>query len=77
MTRPQKLIINVETGEEQYLDLTDEEMIQMEKDKIEQEQLQAEREAEAARVSALKESAKAKLIAGQALTNDEASVLVI
>lgn len=61
MTRPQKLIINVETGEEQYLDLTDEEIAEIEQGRIEQEEMIAKRKAEEALTAAAKQSAQEKL----------------
>jgi hypothetical protein len=62
MTRPTRLEINCETGEESIIELTDAEIAQMEAD---------------AALAALKASAKAKLIAGQPLTAEEADTLVI
>ena len=61
----------------QSIPLTDEELAQREADAIAAAAADAEREAEAQRIADLKESAKAKLIAGEPLTADEASVLVI
>lgn len=74
---PKKLVVNVATGEETYVDLTAEEIQQRELDAIAAATAQAEREAEEARIADLKASARAKLIAGQALTEEEAAVLVI
>lgn len=74
---PKKLVVNVATGEETYVDLTAEEIQQRELDAIAAATAQAEREAEEARIASLKDSARAKLIAGQALTEEEAAVLVI
>lgn len=63
MEKPKKLIINVSTGEEEYRDYTDEEMIQYEKDMAELAKMEAERlEKEQAQAEA-KESANAKLAA--------------
>lgn len=74
---PKKLVYDFKTGISQYLDYTPEEIEQRELDAIAHATAEAEREAEAQRVAALKESAKAKLVAGEALTEEEASVLVI
>lgn len=64
-------------AKEAYVPFTDEEIQQRELDAIQAATIKAEQEAEEARIKALKESAKAKLIAGQPLTGDEAAVLVI
>ena len=72
-----KITIDASTNVETIIELTDEEMAQNEQDRIkaieEYEKEQADREAYAA----LKASAKAKLIAGQPLTAEEAATLVI
>jgi DNA-binding transcriptional regulator YhcF (GntR family) len=74
MVQPKKLIINVETGEEQYLDLTDEEIAQAERDKIEWEQKDAERQAFETATAEAKASATAKL-AALGLTAEEIAAL--
>jgi hypothetical protein len=61
----------------QSIPLTAEELEQRELDRIAAEAAEAERQAEEQRIAALKASAKAKLVSGEALTEDEASVLVI
>jgi len=72
-----KIIVDCSTGEQTVVPLTAEEIAQREADAA------AFAEAETARVAAeearaaLKVSAKAKLIAGQPLTAEEAEVLVI
>jgi hypothetical protein len=74
---PTKLIVDCSTGETTEVELTPEEIAQVALD------ASAFAEAEAARIAAeeakaaLKASAKAKLISGQPLTEEEASVLVI
>lgn len=72
-----KIVVNCETGEKQILNLTPEEI-------ADRDALAAAYEAEQAAIAAaaqakaeLKASAKAKLIAGQPLTAEEADVLVI
>jgi hypothetical protein len=77
MTNPTKLIINCETGVQEEIELTDEEVAQREIDAAAYAVEQAEREAAAEAKAALKASAKAKLIAGQPLTAEEADVLVL
>jgi hypothetical protein len=72
-----KIVVNCETGEEQILNLTPEEIADLEASAA---AYQAEEAAKAAVDQAkaeLKASAKAKLIAGQPLTAEEADVLVI
>lgn len=56
--------------------LTPEEIAQREADAEAAAIAQAEREAEKQRIADLKASAKAKLISGQALTEEEASILL-
>lgn len=72
-----KIVVDCSTGQQSIVPLTAEEIAQREADAA------AYAEAEAARVAAeeaktnLKNSAKAKLIAGEPLTAEEAEVLVI
>ena len=61
----------------QVIPLTPEEIVAMEEAAAQAAIDQAAREAEAARIAELKASAKAKLIAGQPLTAEEADTLVI
>ena len=77
MTRPTRLEINCETGEELIIELTDAEIAQIEADQAAAKASQAEREAAEEALAALKASAKAKLVAGQPLTEEEAATLVI
>ena len=77
MPNPTKIIINCETGVQEEIELTDEEVAQREADAAAFAAEQAEREAAAEAKAALKASAKAKLIAGQPLTAEEADVLVL
>lgn len=77
MTRPTRLELNCETGVETIIELTDAEIADLEKARAEADALRAAEAAKAEAIAALKESAKAKLIAGEPLTEEEASVLVI
>ena len=71
-----KIVLNVKTGEVQEVDLTAEEETQRTADR-ENEQARATAEAEAREANeALKASAKAKLVAGEPLTEDEAGTIV-
>ena len=74
---PTKLIINCETGVQEEIALTDEEVAQREADAEAFAEMKAAEEAAAEAKAALKASAKAKLIAGQPLTAEEADVLVL
>lgn len=74
---PMKLIVDLETGVERYVALTAEEIQQRELDAIEAATRKAEADAAAQALAALKASAKAKLVAGEPLTEEEAATLVI
>lgn len=74
---PMKLVVDCSTGEQTYVPLTAEELAQAELDRIASEAAEAERLAAEEALTALKASAKAKLVSGQPLTEEEASVLVI
>ncbi|NDF99689.1 MAG: hypothetical protein EB101_12380 [Chitinophagia bacterium] len=72
-----KIVINCETKEETIVPLTAEEIAQREADAAAFAAAEEERLAAAESLAALKASAKAKLIAGQPLTPEEAEVLVL
>ena len=74
---PKKLVVNVADGTSQYIDLTPAEIAQRDQDAAAAAEAAEAREAEAAAKEALKVSAKAKLVAGEPLTAEEAAVLVI
>jgi hypothetical protein len=74
---PQAVDINCETGEVTYRDLIAEEIAAQQAAAAQAEADRQAREAEAAKVAELKASAKAKLVAGQPLTEEEASTIVI
>ena len=74
---PKKLVVNVADGTSQYIDLTPAEIAQRDQDAAAAAEAADAREAEAAAKEALKVSAKAKLVAGEPLTAEEAAVLVI
>ena len=77
MSVPTKIVVNCETGETTELELTAEEIAQMEADAAAFAEAEAAQDAADAAKAALKESAKAKLVAGTPLTAEEAAVLVI
>lgn len=62
---------------EAYVPFTDEEMQQAELDAIQFATEKAEREAAEAAAAALKASARAKLISGEPLTEEEAATLIL
>lgn len=72
-----KIVVDCTTGITSYLPLSAKEIAQRDQDaaKFAEEKAKAEVEAEA--LAQLKESAKAKLTAGEPLTDEEASTLVI
>ena len=72
-----KIIVNGATGEQTIVPLTSAELAQRDQDAAAAADAQAEREAAAEALAALKASARAKLIAGTPLTEEEAAVLVI
>jgi len=74
---PTKVIVDCATGESTIVPLTAEELAQRETDRLAFEAAEAERLAAEEALEALKASAKAKLVAGTPLTEEEASVLVI
>lgn len=80
--RPTKLVVDCSLPEGhpdkvQIIPLTDEEIAEREAQAAQAAIEQAEREAAAEALAALKASAKAKLVAGEPLTEEEASVLVV
>lgn len=74
---PKKLVVDLATGGQQYIDLTPAEIAQRDQDAAAYAEEQAIRDAEASAKEALKASARAKLVAGETLTEEEAAVLVI
>ena len=72
-----KLVVDCSTGEQQYIPLTAEEIAEREAMAEAAAAEEAARQAEAEALQALKDSAKAKLVAGEPLTAEEANVLVL
>lgn len=71
-----KIVVNCETGVTEEIELTPEEIAELEIAQAQAEADRVAREAEAARIAALKDSAKAKLVAGEKLTAEEASLII-
>lgn len=74
---PTKVIVDCATGQVQELPLTAEEIAEREEIAAQADADRLAREAEEQRIADLKASAKAKLIAGQALTAEEAETIVL
>lgn len=74
---PKKLVVNLDKGTHEYIELTVEEIQQRELDAIEAATRKAEEDAAKAAHDALKASAKEKLIAGLPLTAEEAETLIV
>ena len=72
-----KIVVDCATGVVTEVELTAEEIQQRELDAIQAATAKAEADAELAAKEALKASAKAKLIAGQPLTAEEADTLIL
>jgi hypothetical protein len=77
MSVPTKIIVNCETGVSAEVPLTNEEIAQREADAAAFATAEAERVAATEALTALKVSARAKLVAGTPLTEEEAATLVI
>jgi hypothetical protein len=75
MTRPTKVVVDCSTGIQEIIELTDEEIAQMEIDRANAQAERAEREAEAEAKATAKASAYAKLKA-LGLTEDEVTALI-
>lgn len=73
---PKKTIVDCSTGLVTEVDFTAEELAQIEIDRAAYEAQQAAELAEAARIDALKVSARAKLVAGEVLTAEEAALII-
>ena len=77
MANPTRIDINCETGVESIIELTDAEVAQREADAKAFAEYQAKQEADATALANLKASAKAKLVAGEPLTEEEAATIVL
>ena len=76
-TTPTAIEVNCETGEVTERFLTAAEIEQRRIDALEAATREAEEEEAAAALAALKASARAKLVAGEPLTEEEAATLVL
>ena len=77
MTRPTRIEIDCSTGIETIYEYTDEELAANEELSAKYQAEDAKRIADQEALAALKASAKAKLIAGQPLTEEEAATIVL
>jgi len=71
-----KIIVNCETGLSEEIELTADELAQLEIDQAEAAAQLAAEQTERSRIEALKVSARAKLVAGETLTADEAALII-
>ena len=74
---PMKLIVDCATGAQTYVPLSAEEIAEREAVAAQAAEEQFAREAEEARIAELKDSARAKLVAGEPLSAEEAALLVL
>ena len=74
---PTKIVVDCATGEQQIIELTSAEIAQRDQDAAAAQAEAEAREEAATALAALKASAKAKLVAGTPLTEEEAATLVI
>jgi len=72
-----KLVVDCETGKQEYIALTPAEIAERDQAAATVAQEQQAREEAAAAKEALKASARAKLVAGQTLTEEEAAAIVL
>ena len=72
-----KAVIDCDTNEIKHLPMTDAEITEFKKSQEEAAKQEALREQEAALKQELMDSAKAKLVAGEPLTEEEAATLII
>jgi hypothetical protein len=74
---PMKLVVDCATGAQTYVPLSQEEIEERELMAAQAAEEQAAREAAEAEREALKASARAKLVSGEPLTEEEAALLVL
>jgi hypothetical protein len=72
-----KVIVDCSTGESIQVPLTEDELAQREVDRLAYEQEESDRINEENRIAAIKTSARAKLVAGEPLTEEEASLIIL
>ena len=72
-----KIVVDCAKGTQTIVPLTAQEIAERDQQAAKWAEEQAKREAEAQELQALKDSAKAKLIAGEKLTDKEAAAIVI
>jgi hypothetical protein len=72
-----KLVVDCTTGKQEYIALTPAEIAERDQMAAQAAEDQAKREADAQALADLKASAKAKLTAGEPLTDEEAAAIVI
>jgi outer membrane protein TolC len=73
---PKKILHDCATGQTTEVELTAAEIAELDQQRAQYEEEQAQREAKAEALAELKASAKAKLIAGTKLTEEEADAIL-
>jgi hypothetical protein len=73
---PKKLVHDCTTGKTTEVELTAAEIAELDQQRAQAQEEQAQKDAEAEALAALKASAKAKLIAGEKLTEEEADAIL-
>lgn len=73
---PIKLVHDCATGKTEEIELTPAEVAELDQQRASYEEERKQREAEAKALEDLKKSAKAKLIAGEPLTEEEANAIL-
>lgn len=73
---PKKLVIDCATGKTEEIELTPAEIAELDQQRAEYEEQKKKEEAEAKALENLKKSAKAKLIAGEPLSEKEANAIL-
>jgi hypothetical protein len=72
-----KLVVDCSTGKQEYIALTAAEIAERDQLAAKAAEEQSKREAETQKLADLKTSAKAKLTAGEPLTDEEAAAIVL
>lgn len=77
MPNPTRIEIDCSTGIESIIELTDAEVAELEASAAQAEADRIAREAQESALAALKASARAKLVSGQPMTEEEAATIVL
>lgn len=72
-----KIVVNCATGKVEEIELTAKEIAERDQMAAKAAEEEAKRKAEAEKLAGLKASAKAKLVSGEKLTDEEAAAIVL